>query len=143
MSSVVGRTVVEVRVTLAVTTGRRRGRPGHRRRRHRTDAARPPVERVARVALERRRQPGPDQPAAGHGALAIPPSERVGGLDRRAGGAGRPLEQAELLALAEVRRGDPEQPDADAADLGPGKLERRVGRSARSGRSARAASAGG
>ena len=52
--------------------------------------ARPPVERVARVALERRRQARPDQPRPGHRPLAVAAPQRVGRLDRRAAGADRP-----------------------------------------------------
>src|SRR4029079_14910778 len=80
------------------------------------------VQGVPRVALERRREAGPDQASARHGPLAVASPERVGRLDRRALLRVVSREHAELLALAQVRRSHAEQADPPAADLGPGEL---------------------
>ena len=84
---------------------------------------RPPVERVPRVALERRGQPRSEQPRPGDGPLAVPAPERRPPPRRPAAAAARRLEQRQLLALAEVRGGHAEQPDPDAPDLRPRQLE--------------------
>src|SRR5215218_3848371 len=124
MSRVFGRTVAEVRVTLAVTpsgiavvldraVGIRR------------NATRATIERVARIALEGSRKPRAKQPGTGHGTLAVPATDGIGRLDGAAVSRLDLLEQAELLTLAEARSGDTEQSDADAANFGSRKLERR------------------
>ena len=92
----------------------------------RRDAPRTAVERVARVALERRRQARPDQPTARH---AFDPYRRrtasaASIAFRRRGSSSANM--AELLALAEVRRGHAEEPDLRIPrDLRARELERR------------------
>ena len=86
--------------------------------------AKPALDRRARVALEERGR-RTDQPGAGHGPVAV--LRRIGscGLRRlvplRVLGI---LEQRQLLPLAEVRRGHPDQPDPLAPDLPPQQLQR-------------------
>src|SRR3954454_20919158 len=83
MSRVVDRNFVLGRVTLAVTARacrfflERRIRVG----RNTAGAA---IERVPRVAFERSREPGAEQPGPRDRALAVPAAERVGGLDSTA-----------------------------------------------------------
>ena len=98
MSSVVGRNLVDVRVTLAVTTRipSGSGLVGVDR-----DAAGPPIQRVSRVALERRRQAGADQPCPGDRPLAVPAPQRVGRLD------GRPLARVRRSRTATAARAHP------------------------------------
>ena len=78
MSTVVDRNLVDVRVTLAVTTriGPRGWFVGLDR-----DAPSPPIQRVPRIAFERRRQPRPEQPRPRDRPLAVAPPQRIGRLD--------------------------------------------------------------
>ena len=114
MSSVVGRNIVDVRVTLAVTI-----RGGFRSCRRNVgigrSAPRTPIERVPRVALERRRQPGIKQACPRHRVFPVPMPDGIGGL----GGASTPrvvgIEQRELVAVAQVGTGHAQEPHAAAS----------------------------
>ena len=95
MSSVVDGNLVEVRVSLAVIRHNLSGAGFGR-----ACAPSATIERVARIALERGRQPGAEQAGAGHGPLPESTTHLVGRLD------GAPptwlcrREQRELFAFA-------------------------------------------
>ena len=81
MSSVVGRNIVDLRDTLPVTIRWDRIR---RIQLVGRSAARAPIQRIARIAFERRRQIRTQQASAGDGALAVALPECVRRLDRSA-----------------------------------------------------------
>ena len=113
MSSVVGKIVEAVRVSLGVTTvGLGLGRPRQ-------------GPNVGRVSLERRRQAGANQASSRDRLIAEPVTNGIGRLDHAptAGVVGR--EQCELVSFAEARRAYPKQADPEPPDLGPRKLEGR------------------
>src|SRR4051794_628177 len=78
MSSVVWRNLVDARATFGVTDAIHG--PLGEIFNHRRAAPGAPVERVPRVAFERRRQPRPDEATAGHGAFSVSASQGVRGL---------------------------------------------------------------
>ena len=87
---------------------------------------RPRVHRRHRVALERRRQPRPEEPRPRDRPVAVPAPDRVGGLDRRRRRRGSSApNRASCSRSPRPLAVTPEQPDPEPADLRPGELEGR------------------